>query len=70
MLNIKFVHLLAGWLVDVWLVCEDGEAIPAHQLILGNLPPVLWIRNYFFFGSGFVLALILDSVPDPEYRML
>ena len=22
--------------MDLWLVCEDGEAIPAHQLILGE----------------------------------
>ena len=32
---------LSGYLVDAWLVCCDGEAVPAHQLILGHASSTL-----------------------------
>ena len=31
--------LSPGYLVDVCLVCCDGEAVPAHQLLLSHAPP-------------------------------
>ena len=33
--------LSTGHLVDVWLVCCDGEAVPAHQLLLAQVSPRL-----------------------------
>ena len=33
--------LSTGHLVDVWLVCCDGEAVPAHQLLLSQVSPRL-----------------------------
>ena len=33
--------LSTGHLVDLWLVCSDGEAVPAHLLILAHASPYL-----------------------------
>ena len=39
--------LSTGYLVDVWLVCCDGEAVPAHQLLLSHASPRLasWLEE-------------------------
>ena len=39
--------LSTGHLVDVWLVCCDGEAVPAHQLLLSQVSPRLsgWLQE-------------------------
>merc|ERR1719244_1909828 len=34
-------YLSTGYLVDLWLVCSDGEAVPAHQLVLAHSSPTL-----------------------------
>ena len=35
------LDLSTGYLVDAWLVCCDGEAVPAHQLLLSHASPRL-----------------------------
>ena len=34
-------HLSSGHLIDLWLLCSDGEAVPAHQLLLAHASPSL-----------------------------
>ena len=43
----NLLKCLQGYLVDVWLVCCDGEAVPAHQLLLSHASPRLaaWLAE-------------------------
>ena len=55
--------LSTGYLVDVWLVCCDGEAVPAHQLILGHASPRLraWLAEA---GRDTQEEAVTVSLPD------
>jgi len=45
--SIFHTYLHSAYLVDVWLVCMNGEAVPAHQLLLAQASPLLasWLRD-------------------------
>ena len=45
--------LSTGHLVDLWLVCSDGEAVPAHLLILAH-------------ASQYLSSVLANAVRDTQ----
>ena len=48
-------------MVDLWLVCGDGEAVPAHQLLLAQVSPSLstWLREARAASQEEAITLLL-----------